>query len=361
MKKKFLLIAMLIMATGVFAQSLPSWITNTKLNGKFRLREEFIDQTDKVDRDRTRIQFKLGITTKINAKIDLGIGIATGSGDPRSQNVTLGDSDSSKELNLYYAFIQYKATDNLKIWGGKFKGIKKAIFIPSNFLWDYDIAPEGVGLIFNKKLTENLRLFFNASYIVVDEYKDSGADPFVYIVQPGLIYKKGDFQAKLGIAYMSAVHETGNLFEYSSHSNTYENGVLKYGYSVLNPNIELKWKIDGRYISFFKLFGEYASNSDADNEDSAYTLGLAFGKKIKSYGDFSFSANYRYLEKDVWLDIFPDSDAFSGKTDAKGLELEFKYGLMKNVYLSIDYYDMKRIIDNSQSQKRFQFDINLKF
>ncbi len=362
MKKIFLPVIVFFTFCSLYAQSLPSWITNTKFKGDFRLREEYRDQTAKVDRYRTRIRFRIGFETLINEKVKFGAGFATGSGDPRSTNVTLGDSDSKKEFNLDYAYVEYKPFQNLLIWGGKYKGIKHTLFRPTDLLWDSDITPEGAGFIYKTQVSENTKLFFNGSYIVLDEFESSGADPFLYFVQPGIELKLGNAKVKAGIAYYSAIHAKGNSFEYSSHTNSYDSeGKLIYDYSVLNPNFEVKWKVESSYIHYFKLFGEYVSNSDADDNDSGYDLGFSFGKKVKKFGDFEVKYNYRYLEKDAWLDIFPDSDAFGGKTDVKGHELEIKYGLGKNVYLTIDYYDMKRIIDDSVSSKLLQIDFNFKF
>jgi len=52
----------------------------------------------------------------------------------------------------------------------------------------------------------------------------------------------------------------------------------------------------------------------------------------------------RHLKKDAWIDIFPDSDAYSGHTDVKGHELAFTYGVGKNVTLGIDYYYISKAL-----------------
>lgn len=68
----------------------------------------------------------------------------------------------------------------------------------------------------------------------------------------------------------------------------------------------------------------------------------------------------RHLEKDAWIDIFPDSDAYSGHTDVKGHELAFTYGVGKNVTLGIDYYYMERIKGTGR-RHLLQVDWKLKF
>ena len=68
----------------------------------------------------------------------------------------------------------------------------------------------------------------------------------------------------------------------------------------------------------------------------------------------------RHLKKDAWIDIFPDSDAYSGHTDVKGHELAFTYGVGKNVTLGIDYYYMERIKGTGR-RHLLQVDWKLKF
>ncbi len=360
--KKIVLSVILLISTGLIsAQTLPEWITNTKVKGDFRLREEYKDESGKIERYRTRFRFRIGFTTLINENVTLGFNFASGSGDPRSTNVTLGDSEAKKDFNIDSVYFVYKFSDRLVIWGGKYLSIKKALFRPTDLLWDSDITPEGLGFMYKTRLTGNTGVFFNASYMVLDEYKASGADPFLYFVQPGLQFHLGNAKVKAGVAFYQAVHVKGNVFAYSSGTNTLENGVLKYNYSVLNPSFEAKWKVNNSYVEYFKFFAEYVVNTKVDNDDTGYELGIGFGRKLKSKGDFAVKLNYRYLEKDAWLDIFPDSDAFSGETGVKGAELEIKYSLGKNTYLTLDVYDMKKIDDSQSKQKVVQFDINFKF
>ena len=360
MKKILFGLFLIIQFSGAFSQTLPSWITNMKLKGDFRFREEYKDETGKIERYRTRIRFRLGFTTLINDKTTLGFRLASGS-DPRSTNVTLGDSEANKEISLDSIYFSYKFSDNTVVWGGKYKSIKYALFRPTDLLWDSDITPEGVGIIFKKDLSANIGVFFNGSYLVLDEYKSSGADPFLYFFQPGAVFKSGKWTLKGGLAFYKAVHAQGTIFEYSSGTNTLEDGVLKYQYTVVNPNFELKRKLDYGKVRYVKFFGEYVKNTQADTNDKGYEFGFAFGNKVKKRGDFEVKCNYRYLEKDAWLDIFPDSDAFSGKTDVKGTEIAVKYGLGKNTYLTFDFYDMKMISSPETKQKVVQLDINFKF
>jgi len=69
---------------------------------------------------------------------------------------------------------------------------------------------------------------------------------------------------------------------------------------------------------------------------------------------------YRHLEKDAWLDSFPDADALGGDTNAKANEFIFNYGIGKNMVFGLDYYDSKRL-DIDLEENVLQLDLNFKF
>ena len=109
------------------------------------------------------------------------------------------------------------------------------------------------------------------------------------------------------------------------------------------------------YVPMFALFGQYVK-SDADDrahgipsrygedDDTGYLIGAKIGHaKVKKFGDWQAKYNYRRLENDAWPDWLPDSDTYGGRTNIKGHEYEFTFGIHKNVYLAVDYYDTKPI------------------
>jgi len=96
--------------------SLPAWVQNTKLKGDMRLRYQYKHVKDKVKDDTHvgRLRLRLGLESKVNDKIIVGIGMATNSGgDPRSTNITFGDKNggysTKMEVRLDYAYAKYMA------------------------------------------------------------------------------------------------------------------------------------------------------------------------------------------------------------------------------------------------------------
>jgi len=101
-------------------------------------------------------------------------------------------------------------------------------------------------------------------------------------------------------------------------------------------------------------------NPDPSEENNGYLFGIKFGAEKIKRGRWQAKYMYRHLEKDAWIDIFPDSDAYSGHTDVKGHEVTFTYGIGKNVALGIDYYYMERIKGTGR-RHLLQIDWKIKF
>jgi len=340
-------------------RDIPEWVKNLKLKGDFRLRYQWQDNSYK--RERERIRLRVGAVTRPKDNFEIGFGLATGSSDPRSTNVTLDSSFESKDIKVDYAYAEYFGIKGLSIWGGKYKGIKKAIWRPSDLLWDSDLRPEGVGIKFNYHSQHyNFSIFTNAGFWILDEVK-TGADALMFYIQPGVSWDiTQNFSFKTAVAYYDTSSVKGHTLEHSAETNTLENGGLKYDYDVWAPSIELEFKNLTKSVPYIALFGDYANNPDSDN-NQGYLVGLKFGdKKMKGFSNWQFKYMYRKLEKDAWLDIFPDSDAYGGRTGVKGHEVEFKFGLAKHLILGLDYYHMEQI-NLSGEEDLLQIDLVWKF
>jgi len=316
---------------------IPEWVKNLKLKGDFRLMYQWQDNSH--TRERARIRLRVGVVTKPNDDFEIGFGLATGGSDPRSRNVTLDSSFEGKDIKLDYAYAEYSGIKGLTVWGGKYKGIKKAIWRPSDLLWDSDLRPEGIGIKLNYH-----PMFANTGVWILNEVKN-GADALIFYIQPGIkwnITQNAGF--KIALAYYNTNSVKGHTLDHSSGTNTFENGGLKYDYDVWAPSIEVEFKNLVEFVPCITLFGDYVNNPDPDSENQGYLIGLKLGnKKIKKFGNWQFKYVYRRLEKDAWLDVFPDSDAYGGKTGIKGHETEFKFGLTKNLVLELDYYHTEQI------------------
>ncbi|MCK9614218.1 MAG: putative porin [Candidatus Omnitrophica bacterium] len=376
-------------AKGTYS-SLPSWVQNTKLKGDFRLRYQHDhakvlanSTTNKTgDQNRARIRMRLGFESKVNDKLLVGVGIATGKSDgsadaARSTNWTLGDGGFGKKpIALDYAYAQYNVTPWATVIGGKFKN---PLWEPGDLIWDTDINPEGGTVKLSMtKLIPNTELFMNAGVLLPGNSSSWSADPTLFAVQPGIVYNFNDkVQLKGAFSYYDFTGVRGKVLSGNAGTNSGATTGLAYSYRNIIPAAELTikepLKFAGLDLPYFALFGEYVQNvalraDDTNGDDNTgYMLGLKFGaEKVEKWADWQVRYNYAMLEKDAVLDTLPDSDRYGGKTGMRSHELMFDWGLGKNTWIGIDGYygwQLKGNFGSTQSKPAsvLQIDWNLKF
>ena len=344
----------------------PEWVRNTKIKGDFRLRYQWEDKTGSPDRSRGRYRFRLGMESKVKERMQISAGFATGGNDARSTNQTMEGGFSTPDVRLDYAYVELKPYTWVTVKAGKIKGIKKLIFRPSDLLWDSDINPEGISILLRKEEENRYGLFMNAGFWVLDESGSDPSDPYMLVIQPGFKYRFNETSyIKLAVAGYIFDNVKGTLLtngaDNSGKYNTLENGVLKYDYTSISPSFE--WGVKNFFggLPYLGIWGDYIYNPDPPSENRGFLLGIKLGdKEVKDFKDWQVKYMYRKLEKDAWLDIFPDSDAYSGHTDTQGHELAFTFGLSRHITLGMDYYYMERIKGKGRKQV-LQIDWNVKF
>lgn len=362
-------------AEGKFS-SLPQWVQNTKLKGDLRLRYQ--DKHEKAGNDYTkdtnigRVRVRLGLESKVNEKLLAGIGIASGSGDPRSTNISFGGYNSKKTLVLDYAYAKYSALPWLKLVGGKML-LGDALWEPTDLIWDTDITPEGAVIQLNKGLGPKAAVFMNAGVLVVDTDTSSDNDaPMAYLIQPGATYKVNDnlsLKGALSVQTFSNIKgHVSSSHSGASNSNNTTAGTSSYiyEYSMINPALEVSilhpFKAIGLNVDSLKLFGEYVENAAVSKKASGLSAGFQFGnEKIGKWGDWQFRYVYAMLGKDAVLDVLPDSDRYGGKTAIRSHEGALTFGLGKNTSLGIDVYRSERTGVARAPETLAQLDWNMKF
>jgi polyhydroxyalkanoate synthesis regulator phasin len=361
------------------SSSLPSWVQNIKLKGDLRLRYQ--TKHDKAtgdyekDTNIGRVRVRLGLEGKVNEKLLAGIGIATGSGDPRSTNISFGGYSSKKSIVLDYAYAKYNALPWLNLVGGKML-LKDALWEPTDLIWDTDITPEGAIIQLDKSLNPHLSVFMNTGALIVDTDSSSDNDaPMAYLIQPGATYKFNDDLSLKGAVSLQSFHNVKghDACSYSSASNTgisksgsTVSGKYVYDYQMVNPALELKvaqpFKALGVNIDSLKVFGEYVNNLDVTDGADGFSLGFQLGNdKVEKWGDWQFRYVYAMLGRDAVLDVLPDSDRYGGKTGIRSHEGSLTYGLGKNTSFGLDIYRSWSIIGTQAPETLFQVDWNMKF
>ena len=304
-------------------KALPVWRKRFEFDGDLRLRYQYEDITGEEERHRGRFRYRLAVTANITDQLKTVFGLASGGSDPRSTNQTFGDSFSSKPVQIDLAYAQYQPLKAIKLVGGKFKN---PIWLPSDLLWDSDINPEGGAAQLDFETAVGLDILFNIGIFVIDE-ESGGGDPLVVPIQGGVSYEfneRVDFQ--LAVTYYSFVDVQGHTLDFSEQfagiGNTVIDDALVYDYDSISVGAEVGFnKFLGKIMPYIGLFGEYVYNFDPDDDNEGYLGGIKIGhRKVSEGGQWQATFLYRYLERDAWPDVFPDSDFLGGSTNGEGVQ-----------------------------------------
>ncbi len=329
---------------------IPEWLLTTKIYGDVRLRQQWDKTTGRESRSRQRIRFRINGQNKIGEKMKIGYGLATGGTDPRSTNQTLDNNFETPDIRLNNAYVEFDPIEDLSIWGGKYTGVKHIMWRPTDLLWDSDITPDGGGIKYKKG-----QFFVNAGWLIVDENKN-GSDPGIGYGQIGVEIPLADnFNFKVaGVWYIPGSMQ-GAVMEHGSGSNTTNSeGGLFYDFNVIQGSFEISAK-DMIGLDKVAVMSDIVVNTDPSDDNLAWDAGIKLKKSR-----VSFKYNYRYLEKDSFVDAYPDSDAFDGETGVKGHEAEVKFAIYEHTSLNFDAYHMTQI-DGTKDNDVAQLDLVVKF
>ena len=110
------------------------------------------------------------------------------------------------------------------------------------------------------------------------------------------------------------------------------------------------------------LFADYLQNQEADDLDTAYSLGLTYGRASAPMS-WEFGYAYQVVEKDAQFGQFVDSDFGGGITDTAGSVLRVGFAPLSGWTLNGTYFMNKRFVDvgTERDYKRWQIDMNYKF
>ncbi len=358
-----------------FKQSLPPWVQDMKWKGDLRVRYQNERRDSTNSRNRGRIRFRLGMETKANEKVKVAVGVATGSGDPRSTNETLENSFEKSDIRLDYAYAQYLAIEWVSLMAGK---VVSPFWVPKDLIFDSDITYDGASANFVKKLNDKWEVFFNTGFFILDENATENYDPYMYVAQPGLKVKTSPKTSlKVAGAYYGIDSiKDGSKLAHSSGTNTgltSTGGTYSHNYDPIGMGMEFAManpceKLTKFGVDELAFFSEYVKNTSGDEHDQGFLAGARIGaKKVAGPKQWQLSYNFRRLERNAILDIFPDSDFYGGGTHVQGHEAALSYGLGKNVSLDLDYYRAAPIggeeVDTRQAkvENLIQTDLNFKF
>ncbi|OQY42833.1 MAG: hypothetical protein B6240_13595 [Desulfobacteraceae bacterium 4572_87] len=302
-------------ASGKWA-NVPKWVNRIHFKGDLRLRYQYQNRYLKYDmgdqdRGRGRYRWRFGAVADVtqDKKWQVGFGLSSGNGDPRSTNQTFANSFEKFGVRINYAYAQYKPFNWIKAVSGQ---MKNPLYRAKDLIWDSDITPQGVTVPVKYNWNKDGYVFLTPALFVLNEFKSNDYDdPWMIVIQGGAGANFSNMWTKGGITGYMNQHVKGNILKWSSESNTRNaDGEYIYNYSAVALDGEYGFKFDS-YIQLLRLFGQFVS-SDANSDNKGWLVGFNFGRKVKKFADWQLKYNYRYLEKDAVLDVLPDSDFYGG-------------------------------------------------
>jgi hypothetical protein len=346
------------------ASSAASWTETVRIKGDFRYRYEAIDVEDSSNRDRNRIRARAAIVANLDDNVEVGMGFASGGDSPVSTNQTLGGGGSTKDLRLDLAYFNWGATDDLNVIGGKYKN---NYYRPqkSGLIWDADYNPEGIALTWTPG---SLFLSAGGSWLESDKKKENTS--FSYGGQAGFKGQVGSASLVAGVGYQN-IEAAGKTPFFGSADDFFGNSFVcsdpdqlvgceyLYDYKTVQGFFDMGMNVGDMPLS---LFADYVYNTDADENETGYAVGIKLGK-TSGRGSWDLAYIWQDLEADATLGLLTDSDFGGGGTDGKGHIFKGGFGINNKWSLAVTYFrnEIGGNAGNARDYDRIMLDTKFKY
>lgn len=341
MRRKMMSIAM---AAGLFLAALPNTkafaddtsanisigkaVSNLKIFGDMRLRQENFWKASRtqLDRSRQRFRLRLGIQPQLQ-DITIGFRMASGTGEQVSTNQSFDNLSGQKGLWIDQAYVQWKAREWLKLTGGKMENPLWRLY-SSDLVWDNDFNPEGFAQQMEYQVAERFTPFLNAMQMVLDEDSTDNRDQWQFATQLGVKVKLFE-ETKWNVAatWIDNQYENINDFGQTTTGVTNEGNTRSIAsasaistgtqFTQLHITNELATRVGPWPVS---LQLDYNINTDdftATDERMGFQTGFILNK-AKNQGSWEAAYFYKYSETDNTIADIADSDWGDGGTNRKG-------------------------------------------
>lgn len=337
----------------------PSWFSRIEWSGDVRGRlENFWYQEDAFDvgtddRSRARYRLRLGARARVNEVVSAGFRLASGDGDPRSTNQSLGRGDDFDKDGVFIdmAYIQLDMPAHYLPEGmtlASTVGKQENPFRWKNgrdfMIFDADITPEGFGVQLTGAATDTLSLFGNAGYFVVDENGGS-KDPHLLGLQGGLALSPSEgFDVGFRASY----------YDWSSVDDPFLTRATSSG-SLVTDSSDYQVVELASYarIAHFEnwpvlVYGHLAKNLEAASVEGGEDLGWGVGVEVGDKKRYvMLGAGYYHVEANFSPSQFTDSDLFDGFTNREGFLVYLTRELFSNTEFSMTLFSGDAIKDDA--------------
>ena len=402
--------------------TLPEWLDRIKWEGDIRLRAawDIFDKNNAPvtvypqdsagnfsinlpsttdDRERLRVQARLGMLARVTDGVTAGFRITTGNtNEPVSTNQTLGAYGNKYQLVLDRAYLRADPYEWLTLSGGRMPNP----WLSTDLVWDIDVNFDGVAFTLQPRFNPATSAFLTAGVFPLQESALSSADKWLYGGQVGLEWLGTRQRAKIG----AAIYDFHNIEGRPQAAGSF--GAPDYGFSapqfrqrgnslinIADPasgtvlfglaskfrelNVTGVWDIASYDPVHVILSGDYVKNLAFDRNEIASRAGFpaAFAPEKKNLGyqarltvgmpqlsrryDWQLFGGYRYLGADAVVDAFTDSDFHAGGTNARGYFLGAGYGIATNTWLALRWMSSNEVSGPPLAVDTLFLDFNARF
>ncbi len=367
--------------------SIAKFITNLKLSGDLRIRQENFYKSPEIAPDRSRQRYRLRFG--INPVIDNYYAVfrmASGTGEQVSTNQSFDNLSAQKQIWIDQAYMGWKAFEwmGLKatVQGGRMQNPLWRVY-SSDVVWDDDFNPEGFSQALEYAHGRG-SIFFNAMQMVLDEDSADTRDQWLYAFQVGAktrVYKDNFFT--IAAALLDAESERANDFAPAANNegNTRFQNAASTGtafFTMAHLTAEIKTKI---WILPVTIQGDYVNNI-ADNsvdprnarsnlvqgssgtEKVGYQYGLIIGQ-AKNAMTWEIAYFFKWSETNATVSDMSDSDFGDGGTNRRGHIFWLAFNPKEYLQVKAKFITTEVLRADLAPRRdpinRFQLDASLKF
>jgi hypothetical protein len=281
-----------------------SGATRLHPEASLRLRSELGVFADIADRYRIRLRARAGALYDVGPGLDIGGRLSTGSEDPTSSQLTLGEEFDKQPLKLDRLFVRLRRGEQLVLMAGKLP----AVFRSRRLIWDPDVSPEGLNQAVTFGAGRGLVVHVTFGEFILVEVENA-RDAFALVGQTGIAGRRGPF----GVSVDMGVHDYPNVTKVvlaQSHgSNTVDaTGHLVNEYRLIDALLEASVRASSMRL---ETYLELTRNIGAARDDDALAVGAELSWRCPA---LRLGYEFRRVERDAILDALAESSWYTDRT-----------------------------------------------
>jgi len=400
-KKASALILCLVLAAGMAAMAGEGddkikWYDKFNLGGDLRLRAEHFswdEHYDDGERTRFRYRLRVGFKAAISEKVTIGFQLRSGNPDnPHSDNQSFDTGFDKNTISIAEAYVNWKAMDNLSVYGGKFS--PKKLWHVSDMHWDDDVITEGALESWEWKRDGAVKKIELNLYQFILEESSSGDDAYMFggqIAPTFVLNDTNDLTVGFSYETFSKPDKVVGL-TFGGSLDTEPEGIVtnlidpETGklvsdfdvaslFAVWKNKSSKRWPVKVSLFYYQNLGAESAAGSILEADDGGFVPiaadlisdenDTAFYGRVQ-VGDYKKPGRmaFRYTRYDSKPDAifyaWVQSDTKRG-TNVDGNRFDFRVGMPKKAYVNVTWYNTDWKYGDDPTMDRWQVDYIFKF